>query len=382
MFKLYLARVKSAGYRGGAGILGNVVASAIESTRLETMETPYVELVTPDIRTGSPRVRRPRRGPKQCERGDIPPGSDLARVRTDREPKIALRGNLFPSVDAAALRRRTSRLWSYSALRRPHQAVAAVTEFAERPPRDDEDDSETIEEVGLLRGTVFGDLVHDVLERVDFTAVAAAAEPQALLAPGPERELLEDVFDRHAGGLPAGLASAKGREGGMLQVAQVVWAALRTPLPGLGGRLCDIPPRDRVHELEFHYHDRPAGRVAEAEEFLTGFMDMVFRKADRYFLLDWKTNDLHGDYSAEALARCMEGSDYARQYRLYAIALRRWLERRMPGFRFTRHFGGVYYLFVRGMTGQEASPGVFFHKPTDHELDPAGVFRPPAEERP
>jgi exodeoxyribonuclease V beta subunit len=46
----------------------------------------------------------------------------------------------------------------------------------------------------------------------------------------------------------------------------------------------------------------------------------------------------------------LEGG-YHLQYLLYCVALTRWLRWRDPGFDFDRQFGGVYYLFIRGMGG-------------------------------
>jgi exodeoxyribonuclease V beta subunit len=106
-------------------------------------------------------------------------------------------------------------------------------------------------------------------------------------------------------------------------------------------------------------------------------MDLVFRKDGRYYLLDWKTNDLGGDYSPEALARCMDESDYRRQYQLYLVALCRWLSRRVKDFNFTRHFGGVFYLFVRGMNGRDQS-GVFYWPGSADDLDLQGILASPA----
>ena len=60
-----------------------------------------------------------------------------------------------------------------------------------------------------------------------------------------------------------------------------------------------------------------------------------------------------------------------RQYLIYAVALRRYLKARLPGFDSTRDFGGVYYLFVRGMPGETANPA--------ESAPPTGVYvaRPP-----
>src|SRR5262249_40297978 len=112
------------------------------------------------------------------------------------------------------------------------------------------------------------------------------------------------------------------------------------------------------------------------ERFITGFMDLLFRKNDRYYLVDWKTNLLTG-YSRKQLERSMADSDYHRQYRLYLQAIARWL-RRAAGSgdgKFLQQFGGVYYLYVRGLNGRDESTGVYFHRPTPQELDLAFVLR-------
>jgi exodeoxyribonuclease V beta subunit len=343
MFKLYLPRLKTKGYRGGSnGPLVKIVVPAIEAAELEKMNHPHVEVVAPD--------------PPAAARSPTLAAEAVA-------PMLSLPEGLFPAVDADALRRRGIRVRSYSTLRQVH-TPAAEAFFAERPAHDDNDQDEFPDDEGPFRGTLFGDLVHDTLEEIDFGVVADCAGPQALLAAGPIRDLLDLVFQKHCSGLPAGE-----RQAGQEQVAKVVWNALQTPLEPLGCRLCEIPFPDRLHELEFHFPElmtRPR-RSPPTEGFLTGFMDLVFRREGRYYLLDWKSNDLHGDYSPEALARSMDESDYHRQYRLYTVALQRWLEKRIAGFEFTRDFGGVFYLFVRGMNGHDQS-GVFFRRPAPAEL--------------
>jgi exodeoxyribonuclease V beta subunit len=64
---------------------------------------------------------------------------------------------------------------------------------------------------------------------------------------------------------------------------------------------------------------------------------------------------------------------YHLQYLLYCVALDRHLALRLPDYDRTTHFGGVLYLFVRGVRpgwqvdGQPA--GVFFHRPQDEVID-------------
>jgi exodeoxyribonuclease V beta subunit len=84
---------------------------------------------------------------------------------------------------------------------------------------------------------------------------------------------------------------------------------------------------------------------------LQGFIDLVFRHEERYYLLDWKSNHLGthpGDYQPEALTRAMQASYYTLQYHLYLVALHRHLRSTLPGYRYETHFGGVVYAYLRG----------------------------------
>jgi exodeoxyribonuclease V beta subunit len=105
---------------------------------------------------------------------------------------------------------------------------------------------------------------------------------------------------------------------------------------------------------------------------LKGFIDLVFEHQGRYFILDWKSNHLGytaADYAGASLTRAMDAHGYHLQYLLYALALDRYLQLRLPNYRYHTHFGGVLYLFVRGvrptwLSAGNAAPGVFFHRPT------------------
>jgi hypothetical protein len=71
----------------------------------------------------------------------------------------------------------------------------------------------------------------------------------------------------------------------------------------------------------------------------------------------------------------MADSDYHRQYRLYLHAARRWLERvHGPAFPFFKRFRGVYYVYVRGMNGRDETSGVYFHRPSEAELELANIL--------
>jgi exodeoxyribonuclease V beta subunit len=210
----------------------------------------------------------------------------------------------------------------------------------------------------LLAGARFGNAVHAVLERADFAMWRdAAAIPEA------QRELI--VRGLREQGLPEpGTISP---ERALAQVGDYVCSALNVPL-ACGARLCDLEPRRRRAEMEFHLRLAPArvealfallhahgylrGRsgfgVTHLHGLLTGVMDLVFEHEGRYHLVDYKTNLLPA-YDADALRAAIATHDYDLQYLLYALALHRWLRAVLPGYDYDAHVGEVYYLFLRGL---------------------------------
>ena len=101
---------------------------------------------------------------------------------------------------------------------------------------------------------------------------------------------------------------------------------------------------------------------APVQGMLKGFIDLVFEFEGRYYLVDWKSNLLGQrveDYSPAALAAEIRRRHYYFQYQLYTAALDRYLRLRLPGYRYEQHFGGVYYLFLRGIDPARPGSGIF-----------------------
>lgn len=100
--------------------------------------------------------------------------------------------------------------------------------------------------------------------------------------------------------------------------------------------------------------------------YLKGFIDLVCRYQGRYYVIDYKTNWLGADasaYNSDTLCEAVASHHYYLQYWLYVLAVHRLLKVRLPDYDYEMHMGGVYYLFLRGMTGQEGA-GVFFDRPS------------------
>ena len=122
--------------------------------------------------------------------------------------------------------------------------------------------------------------------------------------------------------------------------------------------------RDAVETLDFK----------QVEGYLKGYIDLIFEHQGKYYLADYKSNTLTA-YDQDNLLKTMADSHYYLQYLLYSVALHRYLQKRIAQYSWDSHFGGAYYLFIRGMNPEEKSvkkggdgfttnsSGVFFHKP-------------------
>jgi len=219
------------------------------------------------------------------------------------------------------------------------------------------------------RGAKAGTFMHEIFERIDFRG-SNAPQQQAL------------ILDR---------LQAFGFESSWLDpVRAMVDRVLNVKLHNTFS-LGRLEPADRLHEVEFYFPLKSISRQILAElfpnsapgfperigaltfsptrGFMKGFIDLIFRHEDRYYLVDWKSNHLGdhpGDYGEKALRQAMAENFYILQYHLYAIALDRYLRVRVSGYRYETHFGGVYYIFLRGVDESGSGNGIFRHRP-DHD---------------
>jgi exodeoxyribonuclease V beta subunit len=345
IFKLYVPRLQPGPKsKTWAGPLATVLLPALESSAaVERLGFPVVDLLTPGLRTEA----SPTAAPTEAPRGPSP---------------FVYDGPLFPQFDRQLDKRRIV-IRSFSSMSRHHVTpLGEGASYGDAPVLAVDETASAAEPDDALRGAAFGDIVHGVLEQIDFAEVARAAHPEALLRPSSAaRRLLEREVRANLINLRTRIPAEQLEQRCLDEIAPLVWQALHTPLAAPGCRLCELPASDRLHELEFYYPDQAPGR--REESFLAGIMDLVFRKNGRYFLVDYKTNRLPS-YAPEHVARSMAEADYHLQYRIYLQALERWLRRvHGPAFDFAHQFGGVYYLYVRGLNGRDESAGVFYHHP-------------------
>lgn len=107
--------------------------------------------------------------------------------------------------------------------------------------------------------------------------------------------------------------------------------------------------------------------------YIKGFIDLVFIYNNKYYLLDWKSNHLGNSrklYSQEYLSQAMIENQYILQYHLYSVALHQYLSVRLDSYDYNRDFGGVYYLFLRGLdSGSDDNNGIYYDKPSIELMD-------------
>ncbi len=266
--------------------------------------------------------------------------------------------------------RRATTIESYSGLARMAGRLGIRTnpgadeshEPAEaKPPEDDV----------LISSAETGDALHAVLEQADFSLFASAASSEELCREGSQtRRLVEDSL--RLKGLLAGDASDEPR---IVRAARIVANSLTASFADPAGAatitLADIPAIDRTSEAEFHFTFNKNGIPFQADSFggwVLGFMDMLFRREGRYYLLDWKSNRVQGSYTREDIDRNMREHGYDIQYKMYGLALHRLLATRLKRYKPEEHFGGVVYMYLRGTRpGQDR--GIWSMRPSGSDLE-------------
>lgn len=138
-------------------------------------------------------------------------------------------------------------------------------------------------------------------------------------------------------------------------------------------------------DLSIHFNVALPARLAIQKDTLQGamhgFIDLIFEYQGKYYVADYKSNflgDSINDYQAINLAQDILKHNYDIQYLIYSLALHRYLTAFLPGYDYNKHFGGVYYLYLRGMRApkdkeqKSTDRGIFYHKievELIHQLD-------------
>ncbi|WP_449468351.1 exodeoxyribonuclease V subunit beta [Stenotrophomonas humi] len=222
-------------------------------------------------------------------------------------------------------------------------------------------------------GSRFGNVLHAALENVDFGvwrdwhAGDKAPEGQAEII---ARTLRGDGYvDEEI-------------DDGVALLTGLIGQTLTVTLPE-GGALHSLGDGERRAEIEFHFAMQPTtvpallrvlhahgvvrgrngfGLRRQLEGLMTGKIDLTYVRDGRWYVLDYKSNRLP-DYAPAQLEAAMRHSEYDLQALIYTVALHRWLRFRIgAGYDYARDFGGIRYLFCRGLDASRTpSPGLYAH---------------------
>jgi len=194
---------------------------------------------------------------------------------------------------------------SFTSLSQPQHHPSELT-----PPHDFEAPCKSIHT--LPAGSMTGELVHHLLEKLSWES---HGEPHYDLT----------SYLAHTPYLP------------WKETLETLLATLfSTPLYPESFTLSDVHSHKVLREVDFMMDHR--------NNYLKGAIDCIFEHEGKTYIIDWKTNWLGPTpeaYSQENISRAMLENDYHLQGSIYSHAWKRYQK--------DRPFGGVFYLFVRGM---------------------------------
>lgn len=289
------------------------------------------------------------------------PKNDFVKVNELYEP-LAIKPVFSPKTIPEIEIKNIFGIHSFSALSKVH--LAAPFEKVEMGDKENYDQF-IFQYLG--RGASVGTALHSIFELLDFND------------PGKWNQTLQDASKYYPNII---------KEDSLHLFNQLVGHIMKTELNCREEKfsLQKVKNGQKLPELEFYFSmdnvnkaqiNKILGDEADLEGevdiqgLMHGFIDLFFEHNGRYYILDWKSNHLGNkleEYNEVGLSNSMKGNNYNLQYYIYTVALKRYLEKKLPGFDYERHFGGVIYLFLRGVRS-DSTTGVFYAKPELQQID-------------
>jgi exodeoxyribonuclease V beta subunit len=223
------------------------------------------------------------------------------------------------------------------------------------------------------KGARPGTFLHELLEQVDFEK-----SEDSFIASLVSEKLSEYGFD------------LKWEQTMIKLIHRVKWACLSKSDTDF--RLGRIQADDQINELGFYFpiKDVQPNQIKAIIEkvpwvrrskvnlypldtyqvngMMKGFIDLIFSYKNKYYIIDWKSNYLgpeRKNYNQSSMKQAILEHYYILQYYIYTIALHRYLGQRIINYDYETHFGGIYYIFLRGLDDRHSDKyGVFWDRPT------------------
>ncbi len=256
---------------------------------------------------------------------------------------------------------------SFSSLARPPHDIYIDPDkdYDELDPQKETEETEKLSIFNFPAGAKVGSCWHSIFEEIEFSTdyqTIREKSAEKLLAYGllPDTEpLAESYIDITT-----------------TMVHTVLNATLSTTNKII---LKHIKEDKKITEMEFYFSvNNESAKIKEIlskyniqidqipKGFLLGYIDLVFQHEGKFYILDWKSNSLGNglDYYSDAtLSNEMTEHQYTLQYLLYTVALHKFLKRRLPNYQYEQDFGGVFYIFLRGVSDKKPGSGVYYDLP-------------------
>lgn len=263
--------------------------------------------------------------------------------------------------------------FSYSTLN--GKADDSISETGtDRSHKDDANDAQgdalQVSQIKYPKGSKLGNALHSIFENLKFKEFGISVKT---LESAKNHAQLINLIDEHF--KKQGLPIWKHQKEWTGYTVEIVWNTLHGELPVIAGGkridetfpLVSIPTNCIKKECQFNVNATLA-ECGVASDYIgrmfKGFMDVIFVRGDRYSILDWKSDVLENDIYSSAAVQAKVDEEYSIQRVLYSYCLIKWLKQFYPEKSdeeiFEQHFGGIYYVFLRG-TCEGKGSGIYAH---------------------
>lgn len=265
----------------------------------------------------------------------------------------------------------TWRISSFSSLSRSHHDSELPDYDYNDSPQEPQNEAINFNSImDFPKGALAGTFLHHVFEHVQFSSLSDAGSiiTEALSMYGFDPKWFDTILKL---------------------VQDVTTAVLNNDL---GLKLSDVAPENCIKEVQFDFpikqfsvNELDTAITSDSQPdlfgseysvsgldfftvrgYMKGFIDLVFKSNGKFFILDWKSNHLGSstdNYTPEKLFEVMKREHYILQSYIYLTALNKFLKLRFPQYDYDTHFGGIYYLFLRGIA-PGSQTGIYFSHPT------------------
>jgi exodeoxyribonuclease V beta subunit len=285
------------------------------------------------------------------------PQSLFSLASNSLDPKFNLPIEL-PSIqkDSQTFIHRGLHLKSFSSL---HKTTIQTEDIKIDEGEDIEIPQESGEATDLPMGVQFGTTIHTLMEILDFSLIAECLDWNEFMEKDQD---MANRFLRELNSLYQYRSAKSEEERISLQekIYQMIFQTLTFPLPEIQVPLSKIPKSNLYKEESFIF-----SLYRQPHYFMNGAIDLIFEHSGKYYVLDWKTNNLLKDgvtnspmkkkvYNIMSNENTQDGKghNYNLQGKIYMLALYQFLRSR--GIKDPlEKMGGAFFLFIRHLNFQE-----------------------------